>query len=573
MGEIFKLFGSIGIKNKEANDKIDETKEKGKGLANSLGKTFKGIGKASLAIGAATASGATALMGLATKSAEATDRIDKMSQKLGLSRKGFQEWEFILSQNGASIDSMKGGMKTLNKSFDDLKTGTGVGAEAFKRLGLSYKDLKGKTQEEIFETTIKALQGVEDETTRTAIANDLLGRSGQELAPLLNAGADSVEKMKQQAHDLGLVLGDEAIDSGVKFTDTMDQLKRSMGTAFTQIGVLVMPLMQQFAEWIIANMPTIKAVLAVVFGAIQTLVKGAAVVFRDFLIPVIKTLYNWVQANMPAIKATFTQVWGAIKVIIQVVVGIIKNFLIPTIKIIYKVVTTVIPGVLRIVKSVWNGIKSITSSVWNGIKNTITRVVNGVKSIVSNVFGGVKSTISNIWNGIKNATSRTWNGIKEAIQKPIEKARELVKAAIEKIKSFFGFKVSWPKIPMPHFHISPRGWRIGDLLKGSIPKLKVDWYAKGGIFDKPTIFDTAQGFKGVGEAGPEAIMPISKLQEMIDWNSGNQEIDYDKLYSVMVSAFTKSLERINLSVNMDDRELGRVIEKKIREMQYATNTI
>lgn len=255
-------------------EKADKTlKDKMSGISNFL--------KVSIAGGIAAVTGS--LVATANKAAEATDRIDKMSQKLGMTREGFQEWDFILSQNGASIDSLGAGMKTLTNQVDELAKGGKVATEAFGALGLSYEDLAGLSQQEIFEKTIVALQSVEDETKRAALANDLLGRSGQELAPLLNAGADSVEKMKQQAKDLGLVINDEAIDAGVRFTDTMDQLKRSFGAVFTQIGTSVMPIMQKLAEWVIANMPTIQSIMQSVFNSIGNIVNWVGDIISNYI--------------------------------------------------------------------------------------------------------------------------------------------------------------------------------------------------------------------------------------------------------------------------------------------------
>ena len=90
----------------------------------------------------------------------------------------------------------------------------------------------------------------------------------------------------------------------------------------------------------------------------------------------------------------------------------------------------------------------------------------------------------------------------------MEAAKNKVKSVIDAIKGFFDFKFKWPKIPMPHFGISPSGWKIGDLLKGSIPKLGISWYAQGGIFDNPSLI-------GVGEAGSEAVVPTHKLDKFL----------------------------------------------------------
>lgn len=96
-----------------------------------------------------------------------------------------------------------------------------------------------------------------------------------------------------------------------------------------------------------------------------------------------------------------------------------------------------------------------------------------------------------------------FDAVKSAIEDPIGTAKNYLHDAIEKIKGFFNFKISWPHIPMPHFNVSPAGWQIGDLLKGSIPSLSVEFYAQGGIIDKPTL-------GVIGEAGTEAVVPLTQ---------------------------------------------------------------
>jgi len=118
-----------------------------------------------------------------------------------------------------------------------------------------------------------------------------------------------------------------------------------------------------------------------------------------------------------------------------------------------------------------------------------------------------KDFMLNIWNTIKTKTVAVFTAIKNAIMTPIRTAVDFVKKMIDKIKGFFQFKVSLPHIKLPHFAIRPKGWQLGDLLKGSIPKLGIEWYAKGGIFNSPSVI-------GVGEAGPEAVVPIDKLNTM-----------------------------------------------------------
>ena len=121
--KLFELFGDIFINNEDANRKMNDTDKKGKSIAETLGSGIKTAAKWGTAIVAG-----------------AGDRVDKLSQKLGFSREGFQEWDFILSQSGASIDSMQSGMKTLTNQFDELGKGGKVATDAFGELGLKYED-------------------------------------------------------------------------------------------------------------------------------------------------------------------------------------------------------------------------------------------------------------------------------------------------------------------------------------------------------------------------------------------------------------------------------------------------
>ena len=157
---------------------------------------------------------------------------------------------------------------------------------------------------------------------------------------------------------------------------------------------------------------------------------------------------------------------------------------------IWTVISSILATISSIWSSIWSSIYSVASSIWSGISGTISGIISGISSTISSVFNAIKGTVTSIWNGIKSA-----------IESPMNAARDLVKGIIDSIKGFFNFSISWPHIPLPHFSISPSGWQVGDLLKGSIPTLGIEWYATGGVFNGASII-------GVGEAGPEAVVPL-----------------------------------------------------------------
>lgn len=615
--ELFKLFGSVMVDNSKANQSMQKTVSIASRLGKGLGNGIKTAAKWGAGIAAGAGVGGGALFGMAKKAADTGDRIDKLSQKIGLSRTGFQEWEYILSQNGASIEVLQGGMKKLNKTLDDAKSGSASAAESFSRVGLSIDDIQNMNPEQAFEATVKALQAMPEGAEKAALANELLGRSGSELMPLLNGSAESVEELRKQAHDMGIVLSDDAVAASAKFTDTMDNVKRTLGAVTAKIGVSVMPVIQKALDWVMDHMPQIQAVMSTVFNAIKVSVETVVDVFSTYLMPVIQSVYSFIVENWDTISSVIQTVFDNVKIAIDFVKKIIETYLIPAFKqvvdwvvnnwskikdvimSVFDSVKSVIEAFVTVVKFIWNNfgdyiikyiqiafnnvktivmsvlniiqgiIKTVTSiikgdwkGVWEGIKQIFSGVWNGIKGIVTNSLNFLKNTISTVWNGIKIVTASVWNGIKKAIMTPINGAVNVVKGAIDRIKNLFSFKFKWPKLPMPHFSISgsmnPLKW-----IKEGVPKISVDWYAKGGIFSKPTIFDTASGLKGVGEKGPEAVAPISKLQEMIDWNTGISNEQANTIISLLSAILAKSSDII-LNGKSLSKEIAPNINKELK---------
>lgn len=244
-------------------------------------------------------------------------------------------------------------------------------------------------------------------------------------------------------------------------------------------------------------------------------------------------------------------IWALIKGIIGAIPDLIRNF----------------PKVIEAIFSVWNAIN------WTNMgKNLINGITNGIK----NMGGSLKTAAQNVFNGLKNA-----------IKNPMEAARTLVKGVLDKIKGLFNFKISWPKIPMPKFAITPKGWEIGDLLKGKIPKLGIDWYAKAMndpvIMEKPAIFGyngSTGNLMGGGEAGSEVVSGTNTLMNMIQGAVAAQNEGIaaylQMLIDMLSSYFPEALEAMRTPATFDpnyaakalaapmNRELGIIYARKDR---------
>jgi len=219
-----------GIKGKLSEALGGEAESAGKAAGEKAGSSFgsvlSGAAKAGVAavaaVGTAAAAASTKFVQAIGGTAAYGDEIDKMSQKMGLSAEAYQEWDAIMQHSGTSIQSMQSSMKTLANAVEN-------GNEAFERIGLTQEEIAKMSNEELFAATIAGLQNIENETERTYLAGQLLGRGATELGALLNTSAEDTEKMRQRVHELGGVMSDEAVKAAAAYQDSL----QDMQTAFS----------------------------------------------------------------------------------------------------------------------------------------------------------------------------------------------------------------------------------------------------------------------------------------------------------------------------------------------------
>lgn len=239
--------GKVKTEFEEIRGKIEQAKEKMEGFKTVLGgigkavKTGLAVGTAAVtAIGTAAVAAGKQIWDMANEVSAAGDEIEKNSQKVGMSYNAYQKWDYAMKISGTDMTSCANGLKTLTNKFDDAKNGSTGAVEIFNRLGLSVDDLKGKSREDVFGAVVKQLQNVTDETEKAALANDLFGKSGQNLAPMFNMTNEQLDELMNEAEKYGMVMSDEAVAASAAFQDSLTQLKGTMtGLKNEMIGKLL----------------------------------------------------------------------------------------------------------------------------------------------------------------------------------------------------------------------------------------------------------------------------------------------------------------------------------------------
>jgi len=264
---------------------------------------------------------------------------------------------------------------------------------------------------------------------------------------------------------------------------------QDLGTAIgTNLLPIITPIIQKITEWINKFNELSPATQKII-----TIVGLVAAVIGPLLV-VLGTLISSIGAIIGAAPA----IVGAMGTIITGVA--------PVIAIIGALIAL---GVL-LYKN-WDTIKAKAIELANNIKAKF----NEIKSNITSQINAVKSFLTSSWNTIKSTATSAWNTIKSAITTPIQSAVDKVKTLINKVKGFFPIKVGklLSGIKLPHFKISGSF----DIKKKTVPTLSIDWYKTGGIFDSPSVI-------GVGEAGPEAVVPLDKFWDKLDKLHGETNI-------------------------------------------------
>ena len=266
----------------------------------------------------------------------------------------------------------------------------------------------------------------------------------------------------------------------------------------SEVSDFIMSMFGVVVNWWTENQELIRSSAETVWNAIQTVI--------DAVMTVLGPLIEGAWAN---IQLVITTAWEVIKTVVETAINVVLGI----IKAVMQIITGDWSGAWETIKgvfsTVWNAIQNVVQTIFTAIQSYISNTINAISSTISNVWNGISNTISNVLNGISNTVSNVWTGIKNSIGNAINGAKDLVSSAISAIKGLFNFSVSWPHIPLPHFSVSGSANPL-DWLSQGVPSISIEWYAKGGIMTKPTIFGmNGNNLMVGGEAGNEAVLPLN----------------------------------------------------------------
>lgn len=221
------------------------------------------------------------------------------------------------------------------------------------------------------------------------------------------------------------------------------------------------------------------------------------------------------------------------------------------------------------------GIKGVVAAAQEGIKGYFTSGLTFIDNLTGGKLTAIKNKFTDGLNSAKNTVTGVLDNIKSGFQNKLDVAHSIVTGVVDKIKGAFNFSWKLPDLKLPHISVSGGEAPFGIGGKGSLPKFDIQWYANGGIMTAPTIFGAAGGkLLGGGEAGDEAILPLSVLWEKLKLfinDELNQDDDTKRNNaSAVISALTKKETR-----TLESKET-KISESEIKELKSGSgkgNTI
>ena len=389
----------ISSKIKSAMDPAAESagqsagKKSGSSFAKSMGKA---LATGAAVIGASVTLAAKKTWDMTTSMAAAGDEIDKMSQKVGLSYGAYQKWNYAMQISGTDMASCSAGLKTLTNTFDDAINGSKGATEKFTRLGLSMEDLKGLSREDLFAKVVESLQNVEDETEKAALANDMFGKSGQNLMPMFNLTNEELQALMQEAEDYGMVMGDDAVKASADFQDAMTKLNGTMSGVKNQIVGNLMPgfteLTGGFSDLIAGNE-----------GAEKSIKNGITSIITNMsgtipkMITLVSSIGMAVLQAAPGIITSLSQgILQALPTLAPVLFEVVSQIVTSFVALLPQLVTTGAEIIVSLISGITEGLPTLLGTIPDLITNLVDAFAQAFPMIVESGMELITSLVTGI---------------------------------------------------------------------------------------------------------------------------------------------------------------------------------
>lgn len=417
---------------KEAGTKVEE-----------LGKKFAGLSTACAGI-------LTAFGKLSYDVVKSADDINTLSRQTGLSTDTLQAFGQMANLIDVDLNTLSKTAVYVTKNLDNK-----TAIETYKQLGVAIKDANGnyRDTESILFDSLKALQQVEDETTRNMLASDLFGKSYSALGSIINNASVDLEEITRLVEENGKILSTDELNALNDVNDSIDEMKMKFSALGTSLVAEFKEPLKSLIESIsiladkfiafvntlsteqkttllqvVTLLATLSPILIIIGKTITAVSKVISVVSKiiQFLLPLLKGLWALIEAN-PLIA-----IITAIVLLIMYLVNLYQNN----------------EQFRESINQLGAYIKDIFIAVMNKLREIIEKVVNWIKQMIQKIkdlweqftHTEFAETFIAIFNRIFDAVSKVVGALQNVwnwLGKVISKVGDFFSSGIEKVAGWF----------------------------------------------------------------------------------------------------------------------------------------
>lgn len=380
----------------------------------------KGVSAVGAGLFAAGAAASTAFAGAAKVFSDQGDAIAKMARRTGLTTEAVSELGYAADLAGTDAATLETGIRKMQIAISDAANGAKPAIETLDRLGLSVSQLAGLTPDAQLEILADRLAAIADPATRAALAQDLFGKSGTQLIPLLQDGSAGLRAMRQEAVALGLSVGGKTAENAEMLNDAIGRLSKTLSAVVFNIGASVGPMLADLAD----------RTAVVVSGVVKWIKEN----------PQLVTTALQVSAAVAGIGATLVVVGGVIVAFGAVISGVVSiisavtaaaGFVVGAVGAItlpFVVAAAAIGGLVVMLGAAgvafWHftgladKVATAVGEVLGDIGNTFSTTIDGVMDALQ--AGDVQLAVDVFWAGFELAWIRGQSAIESVFRKFIQ---------------------------------------------------------------------------------------------------------------------------------------------------------
>lgn len=485
---------------KAADNYGDEVKESGDKSKNA-GEAFKGLGSACKAVGVAIAAAAAAvsaaaiaagkaLINMTKEGAKYSDEVLTQSQITGIATDKLQEYMYAAELVDVSVDTLTGSMAKNIKSMKSAADGSSSFAEAYAKLGVEVTNADGtlRNSEDVYWELIDALGMVENETERDSLAMTLLGRSAQDLNPLIEAGAGRLAQLGEEARDAGYVLSGDLLNAYGEYDDAMQRFTNGTKAAKNALGTILLPvltdltsegtrmlgefsnaildcggdlsklpelfdrflpevldvissyiptiltligtLLKNVGTTILNNMPYILSTVSEILGQVLTALLEAIPKALDSMVEFLLSVAETLLANLPLLISAVKQI------IISIEEQIINAG--PTLMTVFQGIISEVLGLIKelvptLIQMITSALENIVGSIEGYLETILSALIDIIESLVNAILDGLPALLSAVIAVLEKVLSAVLNFIPKLLQSLANMIPQIIKTVLSLI--------------------------------------------------------------------------------------------------------------------------------------------